>query len=134
MEDLSPSDLKTILHSKRANIYYIEHCRILVNGGRVEYVTEEGKNSLYWNIPIANTTSLLLGTGTSVTQAAMRELAKEGMTMVIVTHEMGFAREVADRVIYIHQGEITEQGPPQQLFDKPQHERTQSFLARVLKH
>jgi len=65
---------------------------------------------------------------------AMRELAKEGMTMVIVTHEMGFAREVADRVIYIHQGEITEQGPPRQLFDKPQHERTQSFLARVLKH
>ncbi|TVM06350.1 MAG: amino acid ABC transporter ATP-binding protein [Halomonas sp.] len=65
---------------------------------------------------------------------AMRELAKEGMTMVIVTHEMGFAREVADRVIYIHKGEITEQGPPQQLFDQPQHERTQSFLARVLKH
>ncbi|MDR5898880.1 amino acid ABC transporter ATP-binding protein [Halomonas vilamensis] len=65
---------------------------------------------------------------------AMRELAKEGMTMVIVTHEMGFAREVADRVIFIHQGEITEQGPPEQLFDKPQHERTQSFLARVLKH
>ncbi|MDR5874373.1 amino acid ABC transporter ATP-binding protein [Halomonas sp. CUBES01] len=65
---------------------------------------------------------------------AMRELAKEGMTMVIVTHEMGFAREVADRVIFIHQGEITEQGPPEQLFDTPQHERTQSFLARVLKH
>ncbi|MFO7909701.1 MAG: amino acid ABC transporter ATP-binding protein [Halomonas sp.] len=65
---------------------------------------------------------------------AMRELAKEGMTMVIVTHEMGFAREVADRVIYIHKGEITEQGPPQQLFDQPQHERTRSFLARVLKH
>ncbi|MYL23655.1 ATP-binding cassette domain-containing protein [Vreelandella massiliensis] len=65
---------------------------------------------------------------------AMRELAKEGMTMVIVTHEMGFAREVADRVIYIHQGEITEEGPPEQLFDQPQHERTQSFLARVLKH
>ena len=65
---------------------------------------------------------------------AMRELAKEGMTMVIVTHEMGFAREVADRVIFIHQGKITEQGPPEQLFDTPQHERTQSFLARVLKH
>lgn len=65
---------------------------------------------------------------------AMRELAKEGMTMVIVTHEMGFAREVADRVIFIHKGEITEQGPPEQLFDTPQHERTQSFLARVLKH
>lgn len=79
MDDISPSDLKTILHSKRANIYYLQHCRILVNGGRVEYVTDEGKKSLYWNIPIANTTSLLLGTGTSITQAAMRELAKAGV-------------------------------------------------------
>jgi CRISP-associated protein Cas1 len=76
-----PSDLKVILHSKRANLYYLEHCRILVNGGRVEYVTEEGRNSLYWNIPIANTTALLLGTGTSITQAAMRELAKAGVIM-----------------------------------------------------
>jgi len=65
---------------------------------------------------------------------AMRELAKEGMTMVIVTHEMGFAREVADRIIFIHKGEIAEQGTPEQLFDSPQHERTLSFLARVLKH
>ncbi|MGC1509842.1 type I-F CRISPR-associated endonuclease Cas1 [Ketobacter sp. MCCC 1A13808] len=79
MEDLSPSDLKTILHSKRANIYYLQYCRVLVNGGRVEYVTDEGKKSLYWNIPIANTTTVLLGTGTSVTQAAMRELAKAGV-------------------------------------------------------
>jgi CRISP-associated protein Cas1 len=79
MTDISPSDLKTILHSKRANIYYLEHCRLLVNGGRVEYVTDEGKRSLYWNIPIANTTTVLLGTGTSVTQAAMRELAKAGV-------------------------------------------------------
>jgi len=79
MDDFSPSDLKTILHSKRANIYYLEHCRLLVNGGRVEYVTDEGKRSLYWNIPIANTTTVLLGTGTSITQAAMRELAKAGV-------------------------------------------------------
>jgi CRISP-associated protein Cas1 len=79
MDKLSSSDLKTILHSKRANLYYLEHCRILVNGGRVEYITDEGKRSLYWNIPIANTTSLLLGTGTSVTQAAMCELAKAGV-------------------------------------------------------
>lgn len=79
MDDLSPSDLKTILHSKRANLYYLEHCRVLVNGGRVEYVTDEGRQSRYWNIPIANTTSLLLGTGTSITQAAMRELAKAGV-------------------------------------------------------
>ncbi len=79
MDDLSPSDLKTILHSKRANLYYLQHCRVLVNGGRVEYVTEQGKQSLYWNIPIANTTAILLGTGTSVTQAAMREFAKAGV-------------------------------------------------------
>ncbi|MBH8580859.1 type I-F CRISPR-associated endonuclease Cas1f [Bisbaumannia pacifica] len=79
MDDFTPSDLKTILHSKRANLYYLQHCRVLVNGGRVEYVTDEGRQSLYWNIPIANTTSLLLGTGTSITQAAMRELAKAGV-------------------------------------------------------
>lgn len=68
-----------ILYSKRAHIYYLEHCRILLNGGRVEYVTEQDKQSLYWNIPIANTTCLLLGNGTSITQAAARELAKEGV-------------------------------------------------------
>ena len=79
METIRSGDLKTILHSKRANLYYLEHCRVLVNGGRVEYVTEQGKASLYWNIPIANTTTVLLGTGTSVTQAAMRELAKAGV-------------------------------------------------------
>jgi CRISPR-associated protein Cas1 len=79
MEQLPSSDLKTILHSKRANIYYLQHCRVLVNGGRVEYVTDAGKQSLYWNIPIANTTTVLLGTGTSVTQAAMRELARAGV-------------------------------------------------------
>ena len=79
MDNISPSDLKSILHSKRANIYLLEHCRVLVNGGRVEYVTEAGNKSFYWNIPIANTTTLLLSTGTSITQAAMRELAKAGV-------------------------------------------------------
>lgn len=64
----------------------------------------------------------------------MRELAREGMTMMIVTHEMSFACEVADRVIFIHQGAIVEQGRPEDIFDHPQHPRTQSFLARVLKH
>lgn len=76
---LTPSELKTILHSKRANLYYLQYCRVLVNGGRVEYVTDEGKQSLYWNIPIANTTVVMLGTGTSITQAAMREFAKAGV-------------------------------------------------------
>ncbi|WP_372964419.1 amino acid ABC transporter ATP-binding protein [Marinobacter sp.] len=64
----------------------------------------------------------------------MRELAKEGMTMMVVTHEMGFAREVADRVIYIHEGQIVEEGKPADVFDNPQNERTQAFLSRVLSH
>ena len=81
MNEISPQDLKSILHSKRANIYYLEHCRVLVKDGRVEYVTEQGKDSLYWNIPIANTTSILLGTGTSITQQAVRELSRAGVLL-----------------------------------------------------
>lgn len=73
------SDLKTILHSKRANIYYLEKCRVQVNGGRVEYVTSAGNESFYWNIPVANTTAIMLGMGTSVSQAAMREFARAGV-------------------------------------------------------
>ena len=64
----------------------------------------------------------------------MRELAADGMTMMIVTHEMGFAREVADRIVYIDQGSILEIGKPAEFFDNPQNERARSFLARVLKH
>lgn len=74
-----PSDLKTILHSKRANIYYLEKCRVQVNGGRVEYITSAGNESYYWNIPVANTTAVMLGMGTSVSQAVMREFARAGV-------------------------------------------------------
>ena len=62
----------------------------------------------------------------------MRDLAKDGMTMVVVTHEMGFAREVADRVVFMSDGAIIEEGSPADLFDYPQSERLQSFLAKVL--
>ena len=62
----------------------------------------------------------------------MKELAKEGMTMVVVTHEMGFAREVSNRVIFLDDGVIAEEGTPQQIFENPQCERLQSFLAKVL--
>jgi len=62
----------------------------------------------------------------------MKELAEEGMTMVVVTHEMGFAREVADRVVVLDQGELIEQGTPEQIFSQPQHPRTRAFLSRVL--
>ncbi len=72
-------NLKAILHSKRANIYYLEKCRVMQKDGRVLYLTEEKNQNQYWNIPIANTTCLLLGTGTSVTQAAMRMLASAGV-------------------------------------------------------
>ena len=62
----------------------------------------------------------------------MKKLAASGMTMVIVTHEMGFAREVADRVIFIDDGVIAEQGPPAEFFSNPQHPRTKDFLSKVL--
>ena len=64
----------------------------------------------------------------------MVNLAKEGMTMICVTHEMGFARQVADRVIFMDEGQIIEQGSPNQFFDNPQNERTRSFLDQVLGH
>ena len=62
----------------------------------------------------------------------MKELAKSGMTMVVVTHEMGFAHDVADRVFFIDQGVIMEQGTPEEVMDHPTNERTQSFLSKVL--
>mgnify|MGYP001097681398 CR=1 FL=1 len=73
--------LRSILQSKRANIYYLEHCRVLVHGGRVKYLTQNLDKQAYWNIPIANTTVLLLGTGTSVTQAAVRMLSAAGVML-----------------------------------------------------
>jgi ABC-type polar amino acid transport system, ATPase component len=62
----------------------------------------------------------------------MRTLATEGMTMIVVTHEMGFAREVADRVVFMADGMIVEEGPPNEIFSRPRHERTSQFLRSVL--
>ncbi|WP_163580232.1 amino acid ABC transporter ATP-binding protein [Gracilibacillus saliphilus] len=62
----------------------------------------------------------------------MKQLAEEGMTMVVVTHEMGFAKEVGDRVIFMDEGYVVEENVPKQLFDYPQHERTKAFLSKVL--
>jgi polar amino acid transport system ATP-binding protein len=62
----------------------------------------------------------------------MRNLVDEGMTMMVVTHEMGFAKEVADRVVFMDEGRVVEEGPPRQLIDSPQHPRTQEFLSKVL--
>ena len=63
---------------------------------------------------------------------AMKELARSGMTMLVVTHEMGFAREVADRVIFMDQGQIIEEGTPEHFFTNPQHDRTKLFLSQIL--
>jgi polar amino acid transport system ATP-binding protein len=62
----------------------------------------------------------------------MKQLAREGMTMMVVTHEMGFAREVADRVIFMDQGKVVEVGTPEHFFTSPQEERTKLFLKQVL--
>jgi general L-amino acid transport system ATP-binding protein len=62
----------------------------------------------------------------------MRELAESGMTMVCVTHEMGFARAVANRMVFFDHGQIVEEGPPKQIFEDPQHNRTKQFLAQIL--
>jgi polar amino acid transport system ATP-binding protein len=62
----------------------------------------------------------------------MKQLAKEGMTMIVVTHEMGFAREVADRVLFMDAGKLVEEGTPEQIFSSPQHERTKLFLSQIL--
>lgn len=64
--------------------------------------------------------------------AIMKDLAREGMTMIVVTHEMGFAREVADRVIFIDQGMIVEENAPNNIFSNPRHERTRAFLGKIL--
>lgn len=63
----------------------------------------------------------------------MKQLAKQGMTMVVVTHEMGFAREVADRVVFMDGGYIVEEGTPEEVFGNPKNERTKNFLMRVTK-
>lgn len=64
--------------------------------------------------------------------AVMKRLAKEGMTMIVVTHEMGFAKQMADRVVFFHDGNIREQGTPEEIFDHPQHPDTKNFLDKVL--
>jgi general L-amino acid transport system ATP-binding protein len=63
---------------------------------------------------------------------AMQDLAQEGMTMIVVTHEMGFAREVGDRVVFMADGQIVEVGPPEHFFTNPQEERTKLFLSQIL--
>lgn len=71
--------LKSILHSKRANLYYLEKCRVMVKDGRIVYLSEKSRQVDYWNIPIANTTVIILGIGTSITNSAVRMLSSAGV-------------------------------------------------------
>jgi polar amino acid transport system ATP-binding protein len=64
--------------------------------------------------------------------AVIKDLARSGTTLIIVTHEIGFAREVADRIVFIDSGQVLEQGPPADVLDHPQHQRTREFLSKVL--
>ncbi|MNG97655.1 Glutamine transport ATP-binding protein GlnQ [compost metagenome] len=64
----------------------------------------------------------------------MGELAEDGITMLCVTHEMGFARRVADRILFMDQGQVIEQGPPNEFFDNPRHARAKAFLSQILSH
>jgi ABC-type polar amino acid transport system ATPase subunit len=64
----------------------------------------------------------------------MRELARSGMTMIVVTHEMGFAREVCDRIVFFDEGQIVEEAPPAEFFDNPREDRTKLFLSQILTH
>ncbi len=73
------TELKAILHSKRANLYYLEKCRVMVKDGRVVFLSEKSKQINYWNIPIANTTVIIMGIGTSITNSAVRMLASAGV-------------------------------------------------------
>jgi polar amino acid transport system ATP-binding protein len=66
--------------------------------------------------------------------AVMRELREDGMTMVVVSHEMSFARAAADRVVFMADGEIVEQGPPSELFSTPRHERLRAFISQIERH
>jgi ABC-type histidine transport system ATPase subunit len=75
-----------------------------------------------------------VGPGDDHSVGVMRDLAQEGMTMLVVSHEMGFAREAADRVMFMNEGRIEEEGPPQELFENPKSERTRRFLSRIISH
>lgn len=101
-------------------------------GGNVKPVTLSGgqmqPKALLFDEPTSALDPELVGEVLNV----MKELAKSGMTMVIVTHEMGFARDVSDRVLFMADGYVVGEGKPEQIFTAPQHKRTKAFLSRLL--
>ena len=102
----------------------------LINKASFEDVLESirNKESYYGILPLENSSTGMVNEVLDV----MKDLAHSGMTMMCVTHEMGFARQVADRVLFVDQGKILEDTTPELLFTNPQHERTKEFLAKIL--
>ena len=134
---LARADAENLAMEKLSRVHVAEHAHkypAQLSGGQQQRVAIARSLAMEPKVMLFDEpTSALDPEMVSEVLDVMRDLAKSGMTMVIVTHEMGFAREVADRVIYIHGGVILEQGSPKQIFESPAHERTRQFFSSVLR-
>lgn len=120
--------LKKVGLSEKANVYPDQ-----LSGGQLQRVAIARALAMHPKVMLFDEpTSALDPEMVGEVLAVMKDLAREGMTMMVVTHEMGFAREVGDRVLFMDEGRIVEQGKPDQIFSNPQHERTKSFLSKIL--
>jgi ABC-type polar amino acid transport system ATPase subunit len=127
-EDSANALLKKVGLSDKAHVYPAQ-----LSGGQMQRVAIARALAMKPKIMLFDEpTSALDPEMVGEVLAVMKDLAKEGMTMVVVTHEMGFAREVGDRVIFMDEGVIVEEGLPEQLFSAPQNERTKTFLSKIL--
>lgn len=148
LENLTLAPIKTLKLSKKAAIeralIYLERVNIAeqadkypsqLSGGQQQRVAIARSLCMEPQILLFDEpTSALDPEMISEVLDVMSDLAKEGMTMVCVTHEMGFAKKVADRVVFMDEGEILEIAEPEQFFDNPQHQRTQQFLNQILSY
>lgn len=125
--ELAMRELERVGLSERAHAYPAE-----LSGGQQQRVSIARALAMEPKIILFDEpTSALDPELTGEVVAVMKTLASEGMTMLLVSHEVGFARQAADEIIFMDGGHILEQGPPAQLFDAPQHERTRQFLSRI---
>ena len=127
-ENIAQELLKKVGLSDKANVYPGQ-----LSGGQMQRVAIARALAMKPKIMLFDEpTSALDPEMVGEVLAVMKDLARDGMTMVVVTHEMGFAREVGDRVIFIDEGLIVEEGLPEQLFSQPSNERTKAFLSKIL--
>ena len=125
--DLAMRELERVGMAERAEAYPAE-----LSGGQQQRVSIARALAMEPKVILFDEpTSALDPELTGEVVAVMKQLASEGMTMLVVSHEIGFARQAADEIIFMDGGHILEQGPPEQLFGSPQHERTRQFLSRI---